>query len=74
MCRYLLNIIDVENLEPERRKLLEKYLEERRADLVQKISELEANFNSCDRALKIVKKTRSRRPAVIARIDSRSSA
>jgi hypothetical protein len=66
MCRYLLNIIDVENLEPDRRKLLVKYLEEKRADLTKKLAELETTFNSVDRALKIVKKTRSRKASVTA--------
>jgi hypothetical protein len=38
MCRYLLNIVDVKKLEPEKKKILLKYLEERKAELNDSLS------------------------------------
>jgi TfoX/Sxy family transcriptional regulator of competence genes len=38
MCRYLLNIVDVETLDAKKRKVLLKYLEERQAELDEKLA------------------------------------
>jgi hypothetical protein len=49
MCRYLLNIFDVQTLDPERKRALAIYLERRK-------KELETSLNGVNQALKVVRK------------------
>jgi hypothetical protein len=54
MCRYLLNIVDVETLDLKRKRTLTKYLERRK-------KELETSLNSVNQALKVVKRRRAKK-------------
>jgi hypothetical protein len=54
MCRYLLNIVDVETLDPRRKRTLTNYLERRK-------KELETSLNSVNQALKVVKRRRAKK-------------
>jgi hypothetical protein len=54
MCRYLLNIVDVETLDPTRKRRLTNYLERRK-------KELETKLSSVNQALQVVKRRAKKR-------------
>lgn len=54
MCKYLLNIVDVETLDPTRKRRLTSYLERRK-------KELETKLSSVNQALRVVKRRAKKR-------------
>jgi hypothetical protein len=54
MCKYLLNIVDVETLDPRRKRRLTSYLERRK-------KELETKLSSVNQALQVVKRRAKKR-------------
>jgi hypothetical protein len=57
MCRYLLNIVDVKKLEPEKKRTLLKYLEERKAELSADLAKLDDSLMCVEKALAEVRRT-----------------